>query len=435
MTGSPLTGAPSDALVVFGVTGDPAFKQIFPALQAMIRHGHLNAPVMGVARSGWTLETLRARVHESLEQHGGVDPEVSAHLCRLLQYVGGDYEDPGTCEALREALNGAASPVHYLAIPPSLFTAVAAGLARAGAARNARVIVEKPCAPGLGRGGVAGGRAGAGKRDAAPAVRGRHLGARRGRSPAPERRRLAQPRPGVGLRMTPRPDVVFLFDVDNTLLDNDRIIVDLRRFLTREVGAGCAEHYFEIFEQLRAELGYADYLGALQRYRVAYPRDPRLLALSSYLVNYPFADRLYPGSLDVLEHVAAFGPTVILTDGDVVFQPRKIEQSGLGAAVEKRILVYIHKEQELDDVVRRFPAEHYVLVDDKLRILAAVKQAWRAQVTTVFPRQGHYAHDRDILASYPPADVSVARIGDLLGYDLTTLLGAATAASGRRNDE
>ncbi len=235
--------------------------------------------------------------------------------------------------------------------------------------------------------------------------------------------------------MTRPPDVVFLFDVDNTLLDNDRVIVDLRRYLTREVGAGCTEHYFEIFEQLRAELGYADYLGALQRYRVAYPRDPRLLALSSFLVNYPFANRLYPASLDVLEHVAAFGPTVILTDGDVVFQPRKIEQSGLGAAVEKRILVYIHKEQELDDVAQRFPAEHYVLVDDKLRILAAVKHAWGPQVTTVLPRQGHYAHDRDILASYPPADVSVARIGDLLGYDLPTLLGAAIAASGRRNDQ
>jgi FMN phosphatase YigB (HAD superfamily) len=231
-----------------------------------------------------------------------------------------------------------------------------------------------------------------------------------------------------------RSELVFLFDVDNTLLDNDRVIADLRRYLMREVGAGSAERYFKIFEQLRAELGYADYLGALQRYRVTYPRDSGLLAVSAFLVNYPFANRLFPGSLDVLERLAAFGPTVILTDGDVVFQPRKIERSGLGAAVEDRILVYIHKERELDDVAQRFPAEHYVLVDDKLHILSAVKQAWGQRVTTVFVRQGHYAHDPDILASNPPADVSVDRIGDLLEYDIPTLLGAATAATGGRRE-
>ena len=225
-----------------------------------------------------------------------------------------------------------------------------------------------------------------------------------------------------------RSEIVFLFDVDNTLLDNDRVIADMRRYLTRAIGAASTEHYFRIFEQLREELGYADYLGALQRYRVAYPRDPCLLAISSYLVNYPFANRLFPGSLDVLERFAEFGPTVILTDGDVVFQPRKIERSGLDAAVEGRILVYIHKERELDDVARRFPAEHYVLVDDKLHLLAAVKHAWRRRVTTVFVRQGHYAHDPAILASYPPADLTVDRIADLLDYDTPTLLGAATAA-------
>ena len=228
---------------------------------------------------------------------------------------------------------------------------------------------------------------------------------------------------------SPRSEIVFLFDVDNTLLDNDRVIADLRRYLTRAIGAAPAEHYFAIFEQLREELGYADYLGALQRYRVAYPRDPCLLAISSYLVNYPFANRLFPSSLDVLERFAEFGPTVILTDGDVVFQPRKIERSGLDTAVEGRILVYIHKERELDDVARRFPAEHYVLVDDKLHLLAAVKQAWGPRVTTVFVRQGHYARDPAILASYPPADLSVDRIGDLLDYDLPTLLGRTTATS------
>jgi phosphoglycolate phosphatase-like HAD superfamily hydrolase len=213
---------------------------------------------------------------------------------------------------------------------------------------------------------------------------------------------------------------VFLFDVDNTLLDNDRVIVDLKRFLMREVGAGRADQYFEIFELLRAELGYSDYLGALQRYRIAHPRDPHLLAVSSFLINYPFANRLYPGSLDALEHAAALGPTVILSDGDVVFQPRKVERSGLWDAVEGRVLIYIHTEHELDDVERRYPAEHYVLVDDKIRILTAVKKIWGARLTTVFPRQGHYALAADV-ASYPAPDVTIERIGELAALDLAAL--------------
>jgi hypothetical protein len=222
---------------------------------------------------------------------------------------------------------------------------------------------------------------------------------------------------------------VFLFDVDNTLLDNDRVIVDLQRHLMHEVGPGRADQYFEIFERLRTELGYADYLGALQRYRIAHPRDPHLLEVSQFLVNYPFANRLYPGSLDAVEHVAAFGPAVILSDGDVVFQPRKIERSGLGDAVGWRVLIYIHKEQELEDIVRRYPAEHYVLIDDKIRILTAVKQAWGERLTTVFPRQGHYAHAPDV-ASHPAPDLTIERICQLVDYDLPTLLGAARA---RRN--
>jgi hypothetical protein len=216
----------------------------------------------------------------------------------------------------------------------------------------------------------------------------------------------------------PRHPVVFLLDVDNTLLDNDRVAADLKRYLTREVGAERQERYWAIFEALRAELGYADYLGALQRYRVEYPRDPHLLAVSSFLVSYPFANRLYPESLDVLEHLATWGPTVILSDGDVVFQPRKIECSGLFAAVEGRVLIYIHKERELDDVERRYPAERYVAVDDKIRILTAMKKVWGARLTTVFPRQGHYAHGADV-AAYPPADITVERIGDLLRYDFS----------------
>jgi len=216
--------------------------------------------------------------------------------------------------------------------------------------------------------------------------------------------------------MAARSPIVFLLDVDNTLIDNDRVAADLKRHLTREVGAERQERYWAIFEALRAELGYADYLGALQRYRVEHPRDPHLLAVSSFLVNYPFANRLYPESLDVIEHLAAWGPTVILSDGDVVFQPRKVECSGLFDAVEGRVLIYIHKERELDDVERRFPAEHYVLVDDKIRLLTACKKVWGERLTTVFPRQGHYAHAADV-ATYPPADITIARIGELLRYD------------------
>jgi hypothetical protein len=215
--------------------------------------------------------------------------------------------------------------------------------------------------------------------------------------------------------------IVFLLDVDNTLLDNDRVADDLRRHLTREVGADSQERYWAIFEELRKELGYADYLGALQRYRVEHPHDTHLLEISSYLIEYPFANRLYPGSIDTIAHLTDFGPTVILSDGDVVFQPRKVKRSGLFEAVEGRVLIYIHKEQELADVERRFPAAHYVLIDDKVRILEAVKKAWGARVTTVFPRQGHYAHADDV-ASFRAPDITVERIGELANYELSALL-------------
>lgn len=219
--------------------------------------------------------------------------------------------------------------------------------------------------------------------------------------------------------------VVFLFDVDNTLLDNDRVTADLKRFLEREVGSERNQRYWMIFEDLRTELGYADYLGALQRYRHDYPYESHLLMVSTYLVNYPFANRLYPNSLDVIEHCQKWGPVVILSDGDVVFQPRKIECSGLFEAVHGNILIYIHKEEELSDVERRYPAEHYVVVDDKLRILSAIKQIWKERVTTVFPRQGHYALDPSLVGKYPPADISIERIGDLMNYDLSSLLGGS----------
>ena len=217
-------------------------------------------------------------------------------------------------------------------------------------------------------------------------------------------------------------NVVFLFDVDNTLLDNDRVTADLKRYLEREVGAERNKRYWEIFEDLRAELGYADYLGALQRYRIECPYDSHLLTISTYLINYPFANRLFPNSLDVLEYCRQWGPTVILSDGDVVFQPRKIERSGLSETVDGNILIYIHKEQELPDVERRYPARHYVVVDDKVRILTAIKEVWGSRVTTIFPRQGHYAMDIEMVAKYPAPDLTIERIGDLLNHDFSRIV-------------
>src|SRR6266853_665094 len=191
------------------------------------------------------------------------------------------------------------------------------------------------------------------------------------------------------------PNLVFLFDVDNTLLDNDRITADLKRHLEEQVGHDRQQRYWDFFEQIRTELGYADYLGALQRYRLEYPRDPSLLTVSHFLINYPFATRLYPDSLDAVEHVKQRGAAAILSDGDVVFQPRKIERSGIYEAVNGNVLIYIHKEDELDDVEQRYPARHYVLVDDKPRILAAVKKVWGDRVTTVLPRHGQVVPARD----------------------------------------
>lgn len=217
--------------------------------------------------------------------------------------------------------------------------------------------------------------------------------------------------------------VVFLIDVDNTLLDNDRVASDLKRHLTHKVGSRRQERYWAIFEQLRQELGYADYLGALQRYRVEHQHEPHLLEVSSYLVNYPFANRLYPGSLDAIEYLSGLGTTVILTDGDVVFQPLKIERSGIFEAVDGRVLLYIHKEQELVEVERLYPANHYVLVDDKIRILSEAKKIWGDRLTTVFPRQGHYALAPEV-ANYPKADITIERISDLVAYDGAALVGA-----------
>jgi FMN phosphatase YigB (HAD superfamily) len=221
--------------------------------------------------------------------------------------------------------------------------------------------------------------------------------------------------------MSQTPAVLFLFDVDNTLLDNDAVQAHLKEHLAEAYGAAARDRYWQILEGLRSELGYVDYLGALERFRLEQMHRPDVLRMSSWLVDYPFAERLYPGALDVLKHVQQWGPAVILSDGDAVFQPRKVERSGLWRAVDNRVLIYVHKECELDYVERLYPADHYVLVDDKLRILAAVKKAWRDRVTTVFAKQGHYAFDQKILAENPPADIELARIADLLELDFSAL--------------
>jgi FMN phosphatase YigB (HAD superfamily) len=231
--------------------------------------------------------------------------------------------------------------------------------------------------------------------------------------------------------MNPGSGVVFLVDVDNTLLDNDRIQADLKRHLEQRFGSACRDRYWAIFEELFETEGYRDYLGALQRYRVEHPRDNRLLSMSSYLVDYPFANRLYPESLDVLERLKGWGPTVLLSDGDVVFQPRKVERSGLFSAVDGQVLIYIHKEQQMEDVAAHYPAGHYVLIDDKLRILSAFKEAWAERVTTVFPRQGSYANDPAMLANFPAPDLTVQRIGEVLRYDLPALVAAGKRSSGQ----
>ena len=224
-------------------------------------------------------------------------------------------------------------------------------------------------------------------------------------------------------------DVVFLLDVDNTLLDNDEVERDLRQHLKEAFGAEGERRYWAIFEDRRTELGYADYLGALQQYRVEHERDPGLLGVSAFLVNYPYAARIYPGAFAAIKRLQQWGPVVILSDGDIVRQPRKVDGSGLFAAVDGNVLIYIHKEKMLDDVEERYPARHYVIVDDKVRVLAALKQIWGRRVTTVFPQQGHYAHDAELLAQYRPADVAVSSIGELADIERSALLG--TVAPGR----
>ena len=223
--------------------------------------------------------------------------------------------------------------------------------------------------------------------------------------------------------MPGQQDTVFLFDVDNTLLNNDAVQEDLSGHLDSEFGRAARERYWKIFETLRSELGYADYLGALQRYRIEDPDDPQLLRMSAFLIDYPFESRLYPGALSAISHCRRAGPTAILSDGDVVFQPRKVMRSGLWDAVEGRVMIYLHKEQMLEAVARHYPAKHYVMVDDKLRLLDAMKKIWGPRLTTIFVRQGHYALDLANISAYPAADITLAKIGDLATLPVANLSG------------
>jgi FMN phosphatase YigB (HAD superfamily) len=218
--------------------------------------------------------------------------------------------------------------------------------------------------------------------------------------------------------------MVFLFDVDNTLLDNDRVHDDLDTYLVRVFGAESAQAYWAIYDDLRDRLGYADYLGAIQRFRLECGDEIRAQDLAAFMLEYDFAARLYPGALDGIRHLSRFGPCVVLSDGDVVLQPRKISVSGIADAVVGRVLIYVHKERMLEDVARRFPARHYVAIEDKLRVLDGMKQQWRDRLTTVFVRQGHYANDPDARTKYPPAQIRLTDVRELCDLDADAFLSA-----------
>jgi FMN phosphatase YigB (HAD superfamily) len=230
-------------------------------------------------------------------------------------------------------------------------------------------------------------------------------------------------------------NVVFLLDVDNTLLDNDRFGADLGARLENAFGTDQRDRYWAIFAALREELSYADYLAALQRFRVGLDDNPELLQMSSFLLEYPFSDRLYPRALDAIAHLGVFGMPVILSDGDVVFQPRKIQRSGLWNAVQGRVLIDVHKERALDAMQKRFPARHYVAVDDKPQLLAAMKRALGERLTTVFVHQGHYAAQSSNLVIEPNPNLDIQQIAGLLDYDLTDFLDVSRSDTASKDKE
>jgi FMN phosphatase YigB (HAD superfamily) len=231
-----------------------------------------------------------------------------------------------------------------------------------------------------------------------------------------EDRDTAQPRSGATAG-----EMVFLLDVDNTLLDNDRFTADLGSRLEQAFGAAQRDRYWQIFGDRREQLGLADYLGALQLFRSGLDDDPQLLGMSQYLLEYPFASLVYPGALAAVAHLESLGTPVVLSDGDVVFQPRKIQHAGIWDAVAGRVLIYLHKERVLDHVQKRYPAPHYVMVDDKPNLLAAMKSVLGAKLTTVFVRQGHYALAAQSNLGTPAPDRVIERIGDLQNLDISDL--------------
>lgn len=209
-------------------------------------------------------------------------------------------------------------------------------------------------------------------------------------------------------------DIVFLLDVDNTLLDNDRFGADLTTRIEQLFGAAERQRFWSIYDELRAEVGYADYLGALQRFRSGLEEKPELLQMSPFMLEYPFVERLFPRAIDAIVHLSAIGMPAVMSDGDIVFQPRKIQRSGIWAAVSGRVLITRHKERALPAMQRQFPASHYVMVDDKPQLLAAMKSVLSMRLTTVFVRQGHYAVESAGTMIDPPPDITIERIADLL---------------------
>jgi FMN phosphatase YigB (HAD superfamily) len=214
-------------------------------------------------------------------------------------------------------------------------------------------------------------------------------------------------------------EVVFLLDVDNTLLDNDRFATDLGDRLQRSFGAAQRDRYWDIFSRRREALGLADYLGSMQDFRAGLDDHAELLRMSEFLLEYPFTSRLFPGALEAVAHLRTLGKPVVLSDGDIIFQPRKIQRSGICSSVEGRVLIYLHKEKVIDHVQQRYPAAHYVMVDDKTKLLAAMKSTLGSKLSTVFVRQGHYALAPESAAATPPPDLVIERIAELKNLSLT----------------
>lgn len=222
--------------------------------------------------------------------------------------------------------------------------------------------------------------------------------------------------------MTPKPrdlpasdQIVFLLDVDSTLIESDRFAADLSARLEEGFGEAGRRRYWTLYSQRRERLGYADYLGALQDFRTVIDDSPALLHLSGFMLDYPFAERLYPQALAAIAHLATMGTPVLVSDGDMVLQPRKIQRTGLWNAVEGRVMICLHKDLQIDRILQRFPAAHYVMVDDKPLLLAAFKRQLGKRLTTVFVRQGHYAMESELLVIAPAPDIHIRQIGDLCG--------------------